>query len=59
MDMNASSQGSAPRTASTPTRRPYTRPELVAYGPLAKLTRGTQSGTGENTAQGGMKKNCL
>ena len=36
-------------------RARYTKPELVAYGPLAKLTRGVLSGTGENTAQGGMR----
>lgn len=38
-----------------PARRPYTRPELVAYGPLAKLTRGTKSGAGELTPDGARK----
>ncbi len=50
-------RGSAGRP-ERPARRAYTRPELVAYGPLAKLTRGTKSGTGEVTPQGQMKM-CL
>ncbi len=40
----------------SPSRRAYKRPELVAYGPLAKLTRGTRSGGGESTPQGRKKK---
>lgn len=30
-------------------RRPYARPQLIDYGPVAKLTRGTRSGAGEIT----------
>ena len=30
-------------------RRPYAKPQLVEYGSVAKLTRGTRSGTGEIT----------
>jgi hypothetical protein len=45
-------------TVDRPARRPYHRPELVAYGPLAKLTRGEKSGMTEITPQGG-KKRCL
>jgi hypothetical protein len=49
---------------STPARdearkRPYTRPELVVYGPLAKLTRGSVSGVGETSPQGAMMMTCL
>jgi hypothetical protein len=57
MDSKASHKGSTSRgaTAHSPHRRPYAKPELIAYGPLAKLTRSTHSGTGENTAQGAMK----
>lgn len=47
-------RGCAGRT-ERPARRAYTRPELVAYGPLAKLTRGTKSGSNETTPQGAMK----
>ena len=43
---------------STPPRRAYTRPHLVEYGPLAKLTQGTASGSGEVTPTGAMRK-CL
>lgn len=39
-------------------RRPYSRPRLVDYGPIAKLTRGTKSGSGEFTPQG-EKRKCL
>lgn len=40
-------------------RRQYKRPELTSYGPLAKLTQGTKSGTGENTPGGVKRKACL
>jgi hypothetical protein len=55
-----SGEDSAPSdvNGARPSRRPYTKPELTAYGPLAKLTRSSQSGSGENTAQGAMRK-CL
>lgn len=49
------------RPTSVPSlqRRGYRRPQLVEYGPLAKLTRGTRSGTGEITPQGIRMKSCL
>ncbi|HEX6975010.1 MAG TPA: hypothetical protein VF147_11440 [Vicinamibacterales bacterium] len=61
MDSREPKSQSAPSSARVERghRRPYLKPELTAYGPLAKLTRGSQSGTGENTAQGGMMKTCL
>lgn len=40
-------------------KRPYVRPELVVYGPLAKLTRGSTSGVGETSPQGAMRMPCL
>jgi hypothetical protein len=40
-------------------RRQYKRPELTSYGPLAKLTQGSKSGTGENTPGGVKRKTCL
>lgn len=40
-------------------KRPYSRPELVVYGPLAKLTRGSASGVGETSPQGAMRMACL
>lgn len=43
----------------TPGLRAYSRPELVEYGPLAKLTQGTASGTGEVTPTGVKRKRCL
>jgi hypothetical protein len=39
-------------------KRPYSRPQLVVYGPLAKLTRGSLSGVGETSPQGAMMM-CL
>jgi hypothetical protein len=47
-----------PRPPQRSARRPYSKPELTTYGPLAKLTRSTQSGTGEATPQGAMRM-CL
>jgi hypothetical protein len=46
------------KTVTSRRRRGYVHPQLVEYGPLAKLTRGTKSGTGENTPQGAMRM-CL
>ena len=43
---------------STPSLRPYSRPQLVEYGPLAKLTQGSASGTNESTPTGAMRM-CL
>lgn len=40
-------------------KRPYVRPQLVVYGPLAKLTRGSTSGVGETSPQGAMRMACL
>jgi hypothetical protein len=40
-------------------KRAYSRPELVVYGPLAKLTRGSTSGVGETSPQGAMRMLCL
>jgi hypothetical protein len=40
-------------------KRPYARPELTVYGPLAKLTRGSTSGVGETSPQGAMRMTCL
>ena len=42
---------------STP-RRPYTRPQLVEYGSIAKLTQGTKT-TGGDAPSAGFKMNCL
>ena len=42
----------------TPSLRAYTRPQLVEYGPLAKLTQGSASGTNESTPTGAMRM-CL
>jgi hypothetical protein len=52
------------RNAAQPSResarkRAYSRPELVVYGPLAKLTRGSTSGVGETSPQGAMRMLCL
>jgi hypothetical protein len=46
-----------PRQDDLP-RRPYRTPQLVTYGPLAKLTRGAGSGIGEATPTGAMMM-CL
>lgn len=43
----------------TARKRAYARPELVVYGPLAKLTRGSTSGVGETSPQGAMRMSCL
>lgn len=40
-------------------RRAYRRPSLIEYGPLAKLTQGTPSGSGEFTPQGEKMRMCL
>lgn len=47
------------RTGDEPRKRAYSRPELVVYGPLAKLTRGSTSGVGETSPQGAMMMPCL
>ncbi len=46
------------RAERAPSRRPYRKPDLVTYGPLAKLTRSNQSGTGEAAPTGAMRM-CL
>ena len=33
-------------------RRPYTRPELIEYGSVAKLTQGTRTRQGDNPGAG-------
>ena len=48
--------GNSAGTHGLPVRRPYKRPALVAYGALAKLTRGQGSGAAESTPQGMMMK---
>lgn len=50
--MNKPSEPREPqRDAAAPARRQWSKPELVAYGHLAKLTRGT---SGMYTEAGGM-----
>jgi hypothetical protein len=49
----------AARAAEETRKRAYSRPELVVYGPLAKLTRGSASGVGETSPQGAMRMPCL
>ena len=41
----------APRDAAVPARREWSTPEIVVYGHLAKLTRGS---SGRYTETGGM-----
>jgi hypothetical protein len=48
----------AARPGAPVRRRPYSRPQLTVYGPLAKLTRSATSGTGEVSPQGAMMM-CL
>ena len=57
MKPSADPQPEQPR-ASMPAfhRRSYRRPQLVEYGSLAKLTRGTRSGSGEFTPLGILMK---
>ena len=48
-----------PGTGAGGARRPYSKPELTVYGPLAKLTRGSASGTTESTPAGKKAMQCL
>lgn len=54
----AAGVGPAPHDSSRRLRA-YSRPELIEYGPLAKLTQGTASGTGEVTPTGVKRMGCL
>jgi hypothetical protein len=40
-------------------KRAYTTPQLIEYGSVAKLTRGTRSVQADNTGGGFSKKSCL
>lgn len=55
----ADPQQAGPTPMPSLRRRGYRRPQLVEYGPLAKLTRGTRSGRNEITPQGVRMSGCL
>ena len=42
----------------SPARRPYTKPTLVEYGSIAKLTLGTSTNQSDGVG-GGFKMSCL
>ena len=49
----------APETRRTPqTKRAYTKPTLIEYGSVAKLTQGTRTRQADTPAAG-FKKTCL
>ena len=62
MSERKDSQPRDDRTAGTPARsrkRPYRRPELVEYGSVAKLTKGTKSVNTDGTTNQQKNKVCL